>query len=175
MKIYVEKDTIQVRSMLETDVEHITNHLKHQGWFPDYDKFINYLHMQETHQRFIFIAEKANDVCGYVTLDPKPSYGPFKSLYPMVIDLNVFNAFQKQGVGSLLMDAAEMVAFSLSDHIVLGVGLHEGYGSAQKLYIKRGYIPDGSGVWYHDQVLKPYTQTTNDDDLNLYLVKSKHQ
>ena len=92
----------------------------------------------------------------------------------MVIDLNVFNAFQKQGIGSLLMDAADMVGFSLSDHIVLGVGLHEVYGYVQKLYVKRGYIPDGSGVWYHDQVLKPYTQTTNDDDLNLYLVKLKH-
>jgi hypothetical protein len=28
----------------------------------------------------------------------------------------------------------------------LGVGLHPGYGSAQRLYARRGYIPDGACV-----------------------------
>lgn len=58
-----------------------------------------------------------------------------------------------------------------SNEICLGVGLHYGYGSAQKLYVKRGYIPDGSGVWYNDKVLEQYCDCKNDDDLNLYLSK----
>ena len=54
----------------------------------------------------------------------------------------------------------------------LGVGLHSGYGGAQRLYAKRGYLPDGSGVWYRDAVCEPYTICRNDDDLTLYLSKA---
>lgn len=34
-----------------------------------------------------------------------------------------------------------------------------------------GYIPDGSGVWYRDEVCPQYTDCCNDDDLVLYLSK----
>lgn len=54
---------------------------------------------------------------------------------------------------------------------MLGVGLHSGYGSAQRMYIKRGYIPDGSGVWYNNMLLEQNAQCRNDDDLVLYLIK----
>ena len=39
------------------------------------------------------------------------------------------------------------------------------------MYVKRGYIPDGSGVWYKDRVCESYTPCENDDDLVLYLSK----
>ena len=53
----------------------------------------------------------------------------------------------------------------------MGVGLHKGYGSAQRMYVKRGYIPDGSGVWFGDKPCRPYADCRNDDDLALYLSK----
>jgi hypothetical protein len=65
---------------------------------------------------------------------------------------------------------AKNFASGFSKTIALAVGLHEGYGSAQRLYIKRGYIPDGSGVWYRDNKLVPYTDCCN-DDLVLYMYK----
>ena len=37
--------------------------------------------------------------------------------------------------------------------------------------MRRGYIPDGTGVWYGDKVCEPYTPCANDDDLVLYLAK----
>ena len=49
--------------------------------------------------------------------------------------------------------------------------LHNGYGSAQRMYVKRGYIPDGTGVWYRGSVCPQYTDCCNDDDLVLYLSK----
>ena len=55
--------------------------------------------------------------------------------------------------------------------VYLGVGMHSGYGSAQRMYVKRGYIPDGTGVWYGDKVCGQYADCCNDDDLVLYLVK----
>ena len=69
------------------------------------------------------------------------------------------------------MDIAEQIASDYSDTVSLGVGLHSGYGSAQRMYIKRGYIPDGSGVWYRDQVCPQHADCRNDDDLVLYLSK----
>ena len=39
------------------------------------------------------------------------------------------------------------------------------------MYIKRGYVPDGSGVWYRDQVCPPHGDCRNGDDLVLYLSK----
>ena len=71
-----------------------------------------------------------------------------------------------------LMDAAEKVAAQYSDMVYLGVGLHEGYGSAQRMYVKRGYIPDGTGVWYGEKVCPQYADCCNDDDLVLYFSKA---
>ena len=51
----------------------------------------------------------------------------------------------------------EALAAETSDTVCLGVGLHSGYGAAQRMYVLRGYVPDGSGV--------------NDDELNLFLSK----
>ncbi len=45
----------------------------------------------------------------------------------------------------------EEIASQYSDTVYLGVGVHNGYGSAQRMYIKRGYIPDGTGVWYGEK------------------------
>ena len=70
------------------------------------------------------------------------------------------------------MDAAEKVAAQYSDMVYLGVGLHEGYGSAQRMYVKRGYIPDGTGVWYGEKVCSQYADCCNDDDLVLYFSKA---
>lgn len=69
------------------------------------------------------------------------------------------------------MDIAEQIAATYADTVYLGVGLHSGYGSAQRMYVKRGYIPDGSGVWYQDKICAPYEECKNDDDLVLYLSK----
>lgn len=44
------------------------------------------------------------------------------------------------------MDAVEALAAVTSDTVCLGVGLHSGYGAAQRMYVLRGYVPDGSVV-----------------------------
>jgi hypothetical protein len=39
------------------------------------------------------------------------------------------------------------------------------------MYVKRGYIPDGTGVWYNGKISEAYSNCVNDDDLVLYLSK----
>lgn len=80
--------------------------------------------------------------------------------------------YQKHGIGSALLDAAEKAAQAFSPTVTLGVGLHAGYGAAQRLYVKRGYIPDGSGVWYEGKPAVPYGPCINGDGLVLYFSKS---
>jgi len=53
----------------------------------------------------------------------------------------------------------------------IGVGLHPGYKQAQKLYAKRGYIPDGRGVTYCDRYVEEGASVVLDDDLVLHLTK----
>ncbi len=90
---------------------------------------------------------------------------------PTLRDFNVLEKYQNKGVGTALLDKIEDIVKEYSKSICLGVGLHSGYGSAQRMYIKRGYIPDGSGVWYNNMLLEQNAQCKNDDDLVLYLIK----
>ena len=108
---------------------------------------------------------------GYINLYYR-AYAPMdRTGLPEIVDFGVLEEYRKNGIGSALMDAAEALAAERADAVCLGVGLHSGYGAAQRMYVKRGYIPDGTGVWYGGKMLEPYAPCVNDDDLNLFFVK----
>lgn len=50
--------------------------------------------------------------------------------------------------------------------------MNANYGKAQRLYVKHGFIPDGSGVWYRGRSLPVGAKAYNDDELALYFTKS---
>ena len=110
---------------------------------------------------------------GYVNIYIPGLGGAFSGKgLPEIVDFGVLEKFQRKGIGSKLMDVAEQIAAEYADSVWLGVGLHSGYGSAQRMYVKRGYIPDGTGVWYRDKPCAQYeTEIANDDDLVLFLSK----
>ena len=91
---------------------------------------------------------------------------------PEIVDFAVLEKYRRKGIGRKLMDVAEQIAGQYADTVWLGVGLHSGYGSAQRIYVKRGYIPDGTGVWYQNKPCAQYeTEIANDDNLVLFLSK----
>jgi len=49
--------------------------------------------------------------------------------------------------------------------------MYSDYGAAQRLYVLRGYVPDGRGLTYSDHFVKPEERVTVDDDLVLHLTK----
>lgn len=105
-------------------------------------------------------------------LYPDTGVGPFAfQKIPVISDFIVFEKYQHKGIGDKILDAAEKKATEMSEKVQLGVGLHSGYGSAQRIYIKRGYIPDGSGVWYNNEPLAQYADCKNDDELVLFMTK----
>ena len=109
---------------------------------------------------------------GYVTLKWHSDYQNFAMQnIPEISDLNVLPKFWRQGVGSRLLDLAEAEASKRSPCVGIGVGLYADYGNAQKLYVKRGYVPDGCGITYKNELVQPWETVRVDDDLTLWLVK----
>ena len=163
---------LKIRNMEKNDIISIYNLFKSQGWDKPINILENYFNEQKNNKRKVFIGVIDNEIVGYATLLPNDENGAFKNKnIPIISDFNVFIKYQNKGIGNKILDFIENEVKNYSKEICLGVGLHNGYGKAQRLYFKRGYIPDGSGVWYKDEILKPYTSCINDDELILYLSK----
>ena len=163
--------TCLIRKMQTSDVKELSQGFINQGWPGREEILARYFLEQECREREVLVAEVGGTLAGYITILPCAKQGPFAEIYPELSDFNVFEPFQNQGIGNLLLEEAEKRVRLISDKVILGVGLHSGYGPAQRLYIKRGYIPDGTGVWYQNH--QPAMNAICEDigDLVLYLSK----
>ena len=164
--------TCLIRKMQTSDVKELSQGFINQGWPSREEVLTRYFKEQESGEREVLIADFTSAVAGYITILPDAKQGPFAGMAPELSDFNVFEPFQNQGIGNLLLEEAEKRVRIISDKVTLGVGLHSGYGPAQRLYIKRGYIPDGSGVWYQNH--QPAMNAVCEDigELVLYLSKN---
>lgn len=171
--IYFESEHLVIRDMVPADAEIITREEIAQGWDQKIDKYLTRLEHQKQGLCISLAAEYDGAVAGYINVYPRSVEGPFGHRdLPEIVDFGVLEKYRRRGIGTALMDAAEKIAGEYADMVYLGVGLHAGYGSAQRMYVKRGYIPDGSGVWHGDRPCRPYEEYANDDDLMLYMSKS---
>lgn len=165
-----------MRSLIKEDIVAISEAFNQIGWNKPPSLFEEYLKEQEGGERLIWVAHFNGEFVGYVTLKWQSQYPSFNEQnIPEIMDLNVLPSFRKMGIGSLLLDCAEKEAATKSQIIGIGVGLYAGadggYGSAQRLYIKHGYIPDGKGVTYNYEPTIPGNSYPLDDDLVLWFTK----
>ena len=128
---------------------------------------------QNAKKREIFIAEFSGEPAGYVQLIWSPIYPPFKKLdIPEIQDLNVVPDMRCKGIGSMLVDHCEEVVKNAGkEEVGIGFGLNSNFGAAHRLYIKKGYIPDGLGVSYDDELINAGDLRAVDDFLTLKLTK----
>ena len=170
--IYYKNKSLLIRSMEKEDARIFNETYLSYGWHSSLEIYEHYYKEQEENKRKVFIAEFEGEVCGLCTLVLDPSEGPWIGKgYPEIVDLSVFKHVQNKGIGNALLDVIEQEAAKISDTVFLAVGLHSGYGAAQRIYVKRGYIPDGNGVWYQGKPLEQYVPCCNDDDLVLFMSK----
>ncbi len=166
---------IRIRLLKEEDASRFAEEERKQGWHSTPEKLLGRLKDYREGKCVPLVAELDGVPAGYVNVyhpDCGFSWTPFAGMgLPEIVDFAVLEKFRRRGVGTALMDEAEKTALGWADAVFLGVGLHAGYGSAQRMYVKRGYVPDGSGVWYRNRVCEPYSSCENDDDLCLYLSK----
>lgn len=170
--IYYHDDEILIRDMLKSDAQIITDEEIAQGWHATVDKYEMRLQHQSEGKAVSLVEEYQDNVAGYINVYPDSEWGAFAGRgYPEIVDFGVLEKYRRHGIGSKLMDIAEQIASGYSEIVYLGVGMHSGYGSAQRMYVKRGYVPDGTGIWYGDKVCEQDAACCNDDDLVLYLSK----
>ena len=172
--VYFTDGELVIRDMEEADARVFFDEFTAQGWHPDMDGYLKRLRERAEGKCAALTAVYRGCPAGFVYVDREVREGPFRRKgWPMIVNFNVLKKYQRRGIGARLMDAAEGIAGRYSDTVCLGVGLCGSYGSAQRMYVKRGYIPDGSGVWYRDEPCIQYeTVCTVDDDLILYLYKA---
>ena len=171
--VYYQDGKLTIRSMEAGDPQVIYDTYMTYGWHPQIEYYQNYMKEEQLGERLTFIAVWEGAVVGLCTLVLHPKEGPWAGGdYPEIVDLAVFYHVHNLGIGNKLLDVAETEAAKRADMVFLAVGVHSGYGPAQRIYAKRGYIPDGSGVWYQGKVLDQYAPCVNDDDLLLFLSKN---
>jgi GNAT superfamily N-acetyltransferase len=119
-----------------------------------------------------FLAWVGMTLAGYVTIRWESTFAEFRDRgIPIIHHLEVLDGFERQGIATRLMDAAEQLIATRSDTAGIMVGLFDAYGPAQRLYASRGYIPDGRGCCHLHRPLTLGETVTIDHDLLLWLTK----
>jgi GNAT superfamily N-acetyltransferase len=135
-------------------------------------KYVGYLEQQRAGTRDVLVATVGGKFAGYVTVRWESAY--FGGL-PEIQDFNVLPPYRRRGVGTALMDAAEALAAERSGIVGIGVGLYADYGQAQRMYFRRGYLPDGRGLMYDGRPVPPGETIRIDDDATLMFTKALSQ
>ena len=171
-KAKMQKLTPMIRPLTSKDIPEIARAFQELGWDKPASQYERYLSEQSMGLRQVFIASIEEEFAGYLTICWLSLYEPFrKESIPEIADFNVLPKFRRQGIGSQLMDKAENEIAKLNSIAGIGVGMDSDYGAAQRLYVLRGYVPDGRGLHYRDHSVKHGEQITVDDDLAIYLTK----
>lgn len=170
--IYQTNGTLILRDMSIDDPAPLNRAEIAQGWQPTKAKHLARLQDAALGLATVIVAELDGQPVGYLSVYHKPIDGPYKDKpYCEIVDFNVLVKARTRGIGTKLMELGEALAAKQADTVCLGVGLHSGYGAAQRLYVKRGYVPDGSGAWFGDKPAEPYQTYAVDDDLVIYMSK----
>jgi GNAT superfamily N-acetyltransferase len=165
-------ENVQIRLLDESDPTGAADAFANMGWNKPESQFRRYLHEQMAGTRTCFVAIADGQFAGYVTVNWRPAYAGFADLnIPEIQDLNVLTKYRRKGIATRLLDRAETEAARRSSVVGIAVGLHPGYNAAQRLYVKRNYIPDGRGITYRNCFVQEGASVVLDDDLVLHFTK----
>jgi ribosomal protein S18 acetylase RimI-like enzyme len=166
-----------IREISAGDPPLIAEAFRLQGWNKPLSQYQRYLEEHRSGKRMVLVAEASSDFghlefAGYLTIVWESGYPPFAAeKIPEIVDFNVLIKFRRQGIGKALMDEAEKIISERSPFAGIGVGLPPDYGPAHILYIKRGYIPNGKGLFFDHHHLQYGETCTVNDDLILMFTK----
>jgi GNAT superfamily N-acetyltransferase len=164
---------IELRHMLAADAAPISRAFLAVGQVRSEWQFLDYVAEREVGIREAWVASWDGALAGMVTLHWNPLYAGIAGRgIPEIQDLMVLPEYRRRRVATRLLDLAEHAARSRASHVAIGVGLHPGYNAAQRLYVLRGYVPDGLGVTYDDRCVEEGETVRFDDLLVLHLMKA---
>ncbi len=171
MKALYLSEHIIIRQLSETDISPLCQATGDQS-----EETMRYYAEQMAHQRdgecIALLAIYNSMLAGFAFLYYRCKWGGMGGKgIPGIVDLFVLPDFRNKGIASKLMDVAESIAAEYHHSVYLDVCLDSSHGAAQRLYIERGYVPDGKGVYYKEQICPIGAPCKNDDELTLCLVK----
>ena len=163
---------LSIRSMVADDPALLFAACASEGWDKPLTLFERYCQEQESGARELLIAEYAGQFAGYVTIVWGSEYPPFlEAGIPEINDFNVLKELRRRGIGSALLDVAEARIARRSAYAGIGVGVFADYGPAHILYVQRGYIPDGLGLYQAGRHCQFGDRLTVNHDLALWFTK----
>jgi GNAT superfamily N-acetyltransferase len=161
---------ITVRSLVEADVDALA--AVFADWPKERELFVRYAALAASGAKDVVLALDEVSVVGYLTIDWTSHYPAFAAAgIPEVVDFNVIARARRHGVGARLMDEAERRIATRSTTAGIGVGMYADYGSAQRMYVKRGYVPDGAGLVVDGVAPEPGSTIVLDDAPALMFTK----
>lgn len=164
---------LELRSIRLTDCKMISEAFKEQGWHKPTSLYEKYCLYQEEGKRDVILAIVNEEFAGYLTIKWKSDYPPFRiGTIPEIADFNVLKKYQRLGIGTSLMDEAEIRIKKVSEFAGIGFGVFKDYGAAQILYFNRGYKPDGNGLVKNSIPLEYGEIITIDHSIVFYLTKN---
>ena len=135
-------------------------------------QYERYEQEQSEGTRVVLVASYGQEVAGYLNVIWHPNHQPFRDAgIPEIQDFNVLPQYRRRGVGRRLMDRAEELIGRRSATAGIAVGIYEDYGPAFRMYVKRGFIPDGRGVIWNDRQIGGGETIVVDDNALLYFTK----
>jgi predicted N-acetyltransferase YhbS len=109
---------------------------------------------------------------GIVTIRWYSRYPLFRERQiPLIQNIEIRYEDRGRGLGNQMLERTEQEVARRSPIAGLVVGITEDYGPAQRLYARRGFVPDGRGVCHQFTPLQNGDVVTVDHDLLLWLVK----
>jgi GNAT superfamily N-acetyltransferase len=153
-------------------VEWLAREFAAKAWPKSEGYFAKCFAAQERGELVLLVAAEGDTLLGYVKVVWVPESAPFREAgIPEIQDLNVVPAARGKGVATRLMDRAEALIGQRSAVAGIAVGLHPGYGAAQRMYARRGYVPDGKPLQYHGVPVREGQEVRLDNDLVMNLTK----
>lgn len=163
---------VLIRMLEPSDIQQIAGAFAAIGWDKPASQYERYHKEQVDKVRDVYVAYVEGVFAGYLTVCWTSTYGPFREEdIPEIVDFNVLPQYRRQGVGTQLMEKAESEISKVSPIAGIGVGMDPDYGAAQRLYVLRGYVPDGRGLHYRGHYPAYGEKITMDESLAIYLTK----
>jgi len=136
------------------------------------DKFRQHLESQNLEIISCLVVLVDSLIVGYVTIIWESSLKEFApQKIPEISDLNILPEYRGKKIASKLLDEVENIIGERSAIAGIGVGLTKDYAAAQRLYVKRGYLPLGIGLTYKYHPVSHGEQVRVDDDLVFWFTK----
>lgn len=146
---------------------------KKADWHKPREIFEDYLQRQHHGELMCLIASFDEKITGYITMVFFSQYPHLnKNNIPEIRDLNILPEYRGKGIANILMEEAENILFIDHPTVCCRVGVYQECGDIQQLVIRRGYIPDGNGLFNQNGAVHFGDSITVDDDIVFLLIKN---